>query len=163
MSNQPEQPVETPGEWLRYAEGDLGVAEREMRYEEPSYHTICFLCQAAAEKYLKGYLIAQGWTLEKTHDMVQLVGLCADYDAELGTMVTEAAILNEYIIVARYPGEVAVEHIGSVEAQEALDATRRIRARVKELMDEDILAGLAQDGGENQDHRESNKEASPRD
>jgi HEPN domain-containing protein len=58
MSNQPERPVETPGKWVCYAEGDLGVAEREMLYRTPAYHTICFLCQSAAEKYLKGYLIA---------------------------------------------------------------------------------------------------------
>ena len=58
MNRPSKQPVETPGEWLRYAEGDLGVAEREMRYQVPVYHTICFLCQGAAEKFLKGYLIA---------------------------------------------------------------------------------------------------------
>ena len=134
MSNQPKHPVKTPYEWLRYAEGDLGVAEREMRYCEPAYHTICFLCQSAAEKYLKGYLIAQGWTLEKTHDIVQLLGLCADYDAELGTMMTKGAILNEYIVAGRYPGDIACEPIGHAEAQEALDATRHIRTRVKGLM-----------------------------
>jgi len=73
MSGQPERPVETPREWLRYAQGDLGVAEREMQSQRPAYHTVCFLCQSAAEKFLKGYLIAQGWTLEKTHDMVALL------------------------------------------------------------------------------------------
>jgi HEPN domain-containing protein len=111
------------------------VAEREMCYQEPAYHTICFLCQSAAEKFLKGYLIAQGWTLERTHDIVQLIGLCADYDAELGGMVTEGAVLNEYIVAGRYPGDITFEPIGRAEAQEALDASRRIRARVRKLMD----------------------------
>ena len=54
MNDRIEHPVETPGEWLRYAEGDLGVAERELCYQEPAYHTICFLYQSAAEKFLKG-------------------------------------------------------------------------------------------------------------
>ena len=134
MNDQPERPVETPSEWVRYAEGDLGVAEREMRYQAPAYHTICFLCQSAAEKFLKAYLIAHGWTLEKTHDTVQLLGLCADYDAELGTMITEGAVLNEYIVAGRYPGDIAFEPIGRAEAKEALHATRRIRARVRKLM-----------------------------
>ena len=106
-----------------------------MRYREPAYHTICFLCQSTAEKFLKGYLIAQGWTLERTHDVVQLLGLCADYDTELGTMMAEGAILNEYIVAGRYPGDIAFEHIGRAQAQEALDATRRIRACVRKLMD----------------------------
>jgi HEPN domain-containing protein len=134
MNDQPERPVETPDEWVRYAEGDLGVAEREMCYQTPAYHTICFLCQSAAEKFLKGYLIAQGWTLEKTHDVVQLLGLCAEYDADLGAMIVEGAILNEYVVAGRYPGDLAVEYIGRAEAKEALDATQCIRARVGKLM-----------------------------
>ena len=134
MNGQPECPVETPREWLCYAEGDLGVAEREMRYHTPAYHTICFLCQSAAEKFLKGYLIAQGWTLEKTHDVVELLGLCADYDAELGAMIVEGAVLNEYIVAGRYPGDIAFERIEKAEAEEALEAVRRIRVRVRSLM-----------------------------
>jgi HEPN domain-containing protein len=67
MSDQANRPVDTPLGWIRFAEGDLAVAEREMQSPAPVYHTICFLCQSAAEKFLKGYLIAQGWTLEKTH------------------------------------------------------------------------------------------------
>ena len=84
MSGQPRRPVETPREWLRYAEQDLGVAEREMLSAEPAFHTVCFLCQSTAEKFLKGFLIAQGWSLEKTHDAVALLGLCAEYDAGFG-------------------------------------------------------------------------------
>ena len=63
MSAQRKLPVETPREWIRHANENLGVAEREMQYEYPACHTVCFLCQSAAEKYLKGYLIAQGWVL----------------------------------------------------------------------------------------------------
>ncbi len=75
----------------------MGVAERELLAGELSCHTICFLCQGAAEKFLRGSLIAQGWTLEKTHDVVELLEFCADFDAELGMMVAEGAVLNEYI------------------------------------------------------------------
>lgn len=135
MNDQPERPVETPGAWLRYAEGDLGVAAREMHYPTPSFHTIGFLCQSAAEKFLKGYLIAQGWVLEKTHDIVQLVGVCADYDLELGAMVAEGAILNEYVIAGRYPGDITFEYIGRAEAEEALQAVCHIARRVRDLME----------------------------
>jgi HEPN domain-containing protein len=134
MSGQPERPVETPREWLRYAQGDLGVAEREMQSQRPAYHTVCFLCQSAAEKFLKGYLIAQGWTLEKTHDMVALLVMCTEYDAEWGAMAAEGAVLNEYVVAWRYPGDIVFEDIGKAEAEEALGAARRIRARVTDLM-----------------------------
>ena len=62
MNDPPKPPVETPHAWLRYAEEDLRGSERERGHPTPAYHTICFLCQSAAEKFLKGYLIAQGWT-----------------------------------------------------------------------------------------------------
>ena len=134
MSDQPKRPVETPREWLRYGQDDLIVAEREMRAEMPVYHIICFLCQGAAEKFLKGYLIAQGWTLEKTHDILKLLEYSADYDAELGDMVAEGATLNAYITAGRYPSDIAFEDIGKAEAEEALQAPKTIRARVLALM-----------------------------
>ena len=103
MSDQ-SKPVETPREWLRYAEGDLAVAEREMESETPTYHTIC------------------------------LLETSVPYDSELSQMVAEGAALNEYITAGRYPGDIAFEDIGKAEAAEALGAVRRIRARVIELM-----------------------------
>lgn len=134
MSDQGKQPVETPRSWVQYALGDLGVAEREMQHTEPAYHTVCFLCQSAAEKLLKGFLIAHGWSLQKTHDVVALLALCADYDKSLGEMVAEGIILNEYVVAGRYPDDISFEEIGQTEADEALRATRRIRDRVLELM-----------------------------
>ena len=66
MNDRKKRPVETPAAWFRFADENLAVAEREMATDSPAYHTVCFLCQGASEKYLKGYLIAQGWDLEKT-------------------------------------------------------------------------------------------------
>ena len=134
MSEQDKLPVETPREWLRYAEGEMGVAEREMKAEAPAYHTICFLSQSSAEKFIKGFLIAQGWALEKTHDILELLEFCADYDSVLGAMVVEGATLNEYIAAGRYPGDIAFEDIGQLEAEAALAAAQTIRARVIELL-----------------------------
>ena len=65
MSDPERKPVDTPAAWLRFADENVAVAEREMATGAPAYHTVCFLCQSAAEKYLKGYLIAQGWDLRK--------------------------------------------------------------------------------------------------
>ena len=134
MSAGSDHPVETPQRWLRYAEGDLRVAEREMQDSSPVHHTVCFLCQSAAEKFLKGFLISQGWPLEKTHDIVELLSWCTDHDRELGAMVAEGAVLNEYIVAGRYPGDIASEQIGADEAKDALAAAQKIRARIRHLM-----------------------------
>ncbi len=105
-------PVETPAEWFRFADENWQVAERELAYQEPASHTICFLCQSAAEKYLKGYLIARGWTLERTHDIVRLLELCAEHDEAFSELLAEGETLNEYITEGRYPGDIAYEEIG---------------------------------------------------
>lgn len=134
MTASNDRPMATAQQWLHYAEGDLAVAEREMQSQSPVYHTVCFLCQSAAEKFIKGFLISRGWTLEKTHDLVQLLGWSGDYDAELAGMIDEGALLNEYIVAGRYPGDIASEHIGANDAKEALEAAKRIQTQVQRAM-----------------------------
>ncbi len=134
MTARDDRPTQTVRQWLRYAEGDFAVAEHEMQRPVPVYHTVCFLCQSAAEKFLKGFLISRGWSLEKTHDLVQLLGWCADYDVQLAGMIAEGGLLNEYIVAGRYPGDMASEQIGTTEAREALEACQRIRAQVRRVM-----------------------------
>ncbi len=134
MSDPPKGPIETPREWLRYAEGDLCVAERELTSESPVYHTICFLCQSAVEKFLKGFLISRGWRLEKTHDIVELLGWCTEHDDKLAGTFAGGAVLNEYVVAGRYPGDISHEPIGELEAQEAIQAAQCIRKRVRYLV-----------------------------
>lgn len=135
MSEPEKRPVDTPQAWFRYAEGDLHVAERDLQSEMPAYATICFLCQSAAEKFLKGLLIAQGWPLVKTHDLTRLMDLCQIYNLDFGELRADGDLLNEYITAGRYPGDLlAADSIGRVEAEEAITAAKRIRARVLELM-----------------------------
>ena len=128
------QPVETPREWLRFADENLRVAEHELAYEAPAYHTVCFLAHGAAEKYLKGYLIAQGWVLQRTHDIVALLGICTNYDAAFAELMETGAVLNEYIVEGRYPGDLSFESIGPDEAEEAVNIARRVKALVAAIL-----------------------------
>lgn len=128
----PKRPVDTSAEWLRFADENFLVVERELAYDEPAFHTVCFLCQSAAEKYLKGHLIGLGWPLEKTHDIVVLLGLCADRDEAFAELLADGAVLNEYIVAGRYPGDLSYEAIGRREAEEAREIVRRIKELVEE-------------------------------
>lgn len=138
MSASDKRSIETTRQWIRYALGDLGVAERELKYDLPAYHTVCFLCQGAAEKLLKGFLISNGWPLKRTHDIVALLAACTDYDLILAEMADGGSILNEYIIAGRYPEDIAYEQLGKRDAYEALQIAQKIRARVLFLL-QDIL------------------------
>lgn len=124
------KPAKTPQQWLRYAKGNIDVAERELACASPAYNTVCFLCQDAAEQFLKGYLIAQGWPFKKIRDIVDLLDDCIHYDQAFDVLVPDGAILNEYITGGRYPGYIAFEAIGPEQAQQALLAARHIRDAV---------------------------------
>jgi HEPN domain-containing protein len=90
--------------------------------------------RGAAEKYLKGYLIAQGWELTKTHDLVALLTRCTDYAERFEALREGGAVLNEYIVAGRYPGDVAYEEIGEAEAKEAVAIVRRVEEAVRASM-----------------------------
>jgi HEPN domain-containing protein len=121
----------TVGEWFRFATESLEVAEHELKYENPACHTICFLCQGAAEKYLKAYLISKGWNLKKTHDIVELLEYCSDYDEGFDRLVESGRILNDYITEGRYPGNISFETIGIEQAKEAYVVAKKIKEFVE--------------------------------
>jgi len=133
MSDQP-LPSQTPIKWIGYAEGDLRVAETSFNSDAPSYPTICFLCQSSAEKFVKAYLISQGWDLEKIHDIVKLIKKSSNYTDKLKEMEDKGDILNMYITAGRYPQRISSEEISKEDAEEAIEAARAIRMRVMELM-----------------------------
>ena len=68
---------------------------------------------------MKAYLIARGWTLERTHDVVTLLELCAAHDARWRDLMDEGAVLNEYIVSGRYPGDLAFEGIAGIRGGDA--------------------------------------------
>ena len=99
------------------------------------YHTICFLCQGSAEKYLKAFLIWNGWELKKTHDLEDLLVFCMDFDPEFENLKEECVLLNEYITGARYPGDLPFESIGKDDAREAIEAADKIEEFVLKRID----------------------------
>ncbi|HDS11395.1 MAG TPA: HEPN domain-containing protein [Candidatus Wirthbacteria bacterium] len=113
-------------EWLRLARENLLFAASGLKKDFSPYHTVCFLCHGSAEKYLKAYLISQGWNLHKTHDLVQLCSLAIGFDQDFVQLKPSAVILNDYIIIGRYPADISFEPLTKSEAIEALDAARNI-------------------------------------
>ena len=103
-------------DWLKFAKENLSFARSGMKEYDPPFHTIFFLCQGGSEKYLKAFLIWNGWKLKKIHDMGDLLAFCLDYDSEFQTLEKECVLLNEYVTEGRYPGDLPFESIGKNEA-----------------------------------------------
>ena len=72
------------------------------------------------EKYLKAYLIAQGSTPPRIHDLEDLLHLCAFHDVTFTARLPLVQVLNPYGVLIRYPGMTAT-------VAEALEAVRTVR------------------------------------
>ena len=59
-------------DWLCFAKENLLFAKAGMKEDFSPFHSICFMCQGSAEKYLKAFLIFKGWKFKKTHDLSEL-------------------------------------------------------------------------------------------
>lgn len=67
-------------EWIDKAEGDYNTAQRELRARKsPNYDAVCFHAQQTAEKYLKAVLQEHEVHVPKTHQLLDLLGLCRKF------------------------------------------------------------------------------------
>jgi HEPN domain-containing protein len=92
-----------PADWFDLAEDRLKVADLAWKYEGITAAGIECL-QEAAERYLKGFLIAKGWKLEKTHDLARLVGDAVTYHKSFTAFSALAIALTEEFFAQHYPG-----------------------------------------------------------
>ena len=129
-----EEEIKLVKDWLRFARENILFAHSGMKEDYAPYHTICFLCQGSAEKYLKAFLIWKGWELKKIHDMGDLLAFCIEFEPGFEDLKEECGLLNEYITEARYPDDLPFEDIGENEAREALEAADKIEEFVSKRM-----------------------------
>ncbi len=143
-------------DWLFFGKENLLFAKSGMKEDFSPFHTICFLCQGSAEKYLKAFLLWNGWKLKKTHDMSELAEICCEYDKSFEQLFSECELLNEYVTKARYPNDLPVEHIGEKQVKEAIKAAEKIERHVMEyfnilfISSEDIKDSKETKNGSNQ-------------
>ena len=109
--------------WARYAEQDWQLAASLLRRKQLPTVAICFHAQQSAEKYLKALLISQRLEFPKTHDLATLNSLCEHQGILTGFSPRLLALLSDYAVVARYPGN----EPSPEEAQEAVEIARYIR------------------------------------
>jgi HEPN domain-containing protein len=100
--------AEAAHEWFTYAENDLGSAEYLLGRRPLPAEIICFHCQQAAEKALKGVLVLHDIDPPKIHDLVKLHSLCKAFVPDVTPFLVQCKALNKYSVSARYPNELAV-------------------------------------------------------
>jgi len=115
-------------EWIKFGEADLRFASWGMKDNQPAFHSICFLCQASAEKYLKALLLKNGWELKRTHDMVFLLNkLKTECGCNVENMIEPVTYLNSFVENARYPGDVSIEYFSKEIAEKAIKSALEVQ------------------------------------
>lgn len=92
-----------PADWFAFAEERLRGADVLWKVEGLTATGIESL-QEAAERFLKGYLIAKGWELVKTHDLSRLIREAEKLDARFKSFEQFGASLTEDFFAQHYPG-----------------------------------------------------------
>lgn len=98
MNNDPT----VPESWFEHAMRDLKRARRAQDDGDPELAVV--LCQQAAEKAMKGWLVGKGWKLVKTHDLEQLAQEAAKRAKDFGWFLDDAEALTSWYFGSRYPG-----------------------------------------------------------
>jgi HEPN domain-containing protein len=111
-------------EWFRIAENDLSSAEYLQNMIPVPIEIVCYHCQQAAEKYLKGYLALKGEELIKTHDLIILNKTCQKYDKDFKRIEEACLFLTDYGVNIRYPFTM---DINESDMRIALERTREVK------------------------------------
>lgn len=115
-------------EWFEKAGRDFESAK--LIIDNGGYPDIAaVLLQQAAEKYLKGYLISEGWKLIKTHDLKLLIDEAVKYDGGFKNFYDLADELTQLYISDKYPP--SITDVTPGEARKYFDAVQEIINLVK--------------------------------
>ncbi len=99
--NMNPQDSEYPEDWIRNAEEDyrMGLYLLEGGFPRGAGYNL----QQAVEKTFKAYLIRQGWRLQRTHNLVELLNDALQYDATLEEFRSVCKLVSGYSTAGRYP------------------------------------------------------------
>ncbi len=92
--------------WLRRARSNLTRAELGRQQEDILYEDLCFDAQQAAEKALKGLMAYFKIKIPRTHSIGYLLKIITrSRKVEVPKKLREAAVLTDYAVTTRYPGD----------------------------------------------------------
>ena len=111
-------------EWMEFARMDFLAAKHlyEHMYPKP-LEIICYHCQQAIEKLLKGVLISRGVTIRKTHDLGLLAEMLQEYTEVDEKYLEICDDLTPYGVKIRYPQELFIEEY---HVKKALEETQEL-------------------------------------
>ena len=126
------RPADDPRAWLDRARSNLVQARLISGSDGVFAEDVGFQAQQAAEKAVKGLLVALGVDFPLTHDLAQLLSLAERGGQRVPRAVRDAARLTRYAVAARYPG--AGEPVSPDEADRACSTAEGVVEWVEETL-----------------------------
>jgi len=111
-------------EWMDRASHDWETAVQLIKSGRYHPDVVSTLIQQAMEKYLKGYLISEGWELERTHNLERLCKLASGYDKGFRKYIDLCIVVGDYYMSERYP-PLAEEELTEKEVLRAYRSAER--------------------------------------
>lgn len=121
-----------PKDWFRIGDRELRRAQNLLRLGD--LDGAGFNLQQAIEKYLKGYLLAQGWEFRRIHDLETLVNEAIIYDPSFEEFRAACQKITQFYIEERYPFTVSSE-LSEEEIKESLAITERLIEKIRVLVE----------------------------
>ncbi len=116
-------------EWLDYSLKDLESAKFLTAMVPEPFEIICFHCQQSVEKALKAVLYKKNVRPPKTHDLDELITLCAIKEVE--DFRESVLPLNDYSVMIRYP---SLETVEEQDTRQATHAAEQFFSMVSDLI-----------------------------
>jgi HEPN domain-containing protein len=91
-----------PRDWFNKALQDVRTVEILLRAQGDA-EVAGFHLQQAAEKYLKGYLLYQGWKLERIHNLEALLNEAIQFDPDFERFRDLCEEATDFYTLERYP------------------------------------------------------------
>lgn len=119
-------------EWFSFADMDFQAAKHldTFMYPKP-LEIICYHCEQAAEKMLKGVLLSFGADLKKTHDLGLLAEQLSAFVPVENHYFEICDNLTPYGVAVRYPQELSIEEH---HVQKALTETANLLSWLRSLV-----------------------------
>lgn len=120
-------------EWIRRAKSNLSRA-RQKRPKDVLWEDLCFDCQQAGEKAIKGLLLAKKIPFRFVHDLAELLTAAENAGVFLPLEIRAATALTNYAVESRYPGP--FDPVTEEEFKEALKMAEDVVQWVEKLINE---------------------------
>lgn len=121
-----------PKDWFRIGDKELKRAENLLSLAD--VEGAGFNIQQAIEKYLKGYLLFQGWELRRIHNLETLINEAIVYNPSFEEFRLPCRKITEYYVEERYPFIVSSE-LTKEEMEESLAIAERMIEKIKGLVE----------------------------